>query len=197
MDLFPMARKKGLYNSFVSNGYMSLEALVVLKEIGLEALKIDIKGGPDAYKKHCKANETVIWRNAKAAKEMGMHVEMVNLVIPTVNVNTLKDLIDKHLKFVGPDTPLHFTRYHPDYEFNAPGPEVKVLEDAIKMARDAGIRFVYIGTVKGHKAEDTICPECGIVLIKRTSYSVSFSNIKNGKCPSCSADIPITGEVIV
>jgi pyruvate formate lyase activating enzyme len=197
LDIFPMAREKDLYNTYVSNGYMTPEALKMLKDAGLDGLKIDVKGGPEAYKKFCKAKEKVVWRNAKSAKEMGIHVEIVNLVIPTVNVDTVDDLIAKHLEFVGQDTPLHFTRYHPDFEFNAARPKVEVLEKAIEKARDAGVRFVYIGNVQGHKAEDTVCPECGIVLIKRSGYSVKFSNISKGKCPSCGSEIPITGEIIV
>lgn len=193
-DLFPLARKRGLYNSFVSNGYMTIEALEKLNEAGLDAIKIDVKGGAEAYKRYCKADESVIWRSARAAKDMGMHVEIVNLVIPTVNVNTLEELIQKHLELLGPDTPLHFTRYHPDHEFHEPGPEVRTLEEAVQMAKDAGIRFPYVGNLSGHRAENTWCPECDSLLIERGGHSVSSYNIKDGKCPECGEKIPVTGQ---
>jgi len=194
LDVFPMARKEGLYNTYVSNGYMTLEALEMLKDAGLDGLKIDVKGGPETYSKYCKADEAVIWRNAKAAKGMGIHVEMVNLVIPTVNVDNLRDLISKHLEFVGPDTPLHFTRYHPDYEFNAPGPDVKVLERAVEEARKAGINYPYIGNVRGHRYENTWCPYCGTELIERDGLKVVSISIDDGECPECRASRPIVGK---
>jgi len=194
LDLFPRARKAGLYNSYVSNGYMTLEALGMLAKAGLDGLKIDIKGGPEAYKKYCKAKEEFVWRNAKAAKGLGIHVEMVNLIIPTVNVDDIQEVVRKHLEFVGKDTPLHFTRYHPEYEFYEPGPDIKVLEKAVHTARDAGIRFVYVGNVRGHRNENTICPECGEVLIVRDGPSVSSYNVKDGKCPKCGSLIPIVGK---
>lgn len=194
LDVFPLARAKGLYNSFVSNGYMTIKALEMLRDAGLDAIKIDVKGGAEAYRKYCKADETVIWRNAKAAKDMGLHVEIVNLVIPTVNEDTLKEIVLKHLEFVGPDTPLHFTRYHPDYEFDEPGPEVKVLEEAVDTAREMGVRFAYIGNVRGHEYENTYCPKCGAKVIVRSGYSVVSNEAYGGRCPRCDEPLAMVGD---
>jgi pyruvate formate lyase activating enzyme len=114
-----------------------------------------------------------------------------------VNVDTLEELISKHMECVGPDTPLHFTRYHPDYEFSAPGPEVKVLERAVKMARDAGVRFPYIGNVRGHDLENTKCPKCGHLLIARNGHVVTNVDINAGRCPKCDTSIPIVGDYLI
>jgi pyruvate formate lyase activating enzyme len=196
LDLFPRARKAGLYNSYVSNGYMTLDALGMLAKAGLDGLKIDIKGGPEVYKKYCKAKEEVVWRNAKAAKGLGIHVEMVNLIIPTVNVDDIQEVVRKHLEFVGKDTPLHFTRYHPEYEFYEPGPDIKMLENAVLTALDAGIRFVYVGNVRGDRNENTNCPDCDEILVVRDGTSITSYKIENGKCPKCGTMIPIVGKYI-
>lgn len=116
LDAFPLAKDKGLYNCFVSNGYMTPEALRMLKEAEMDAIKIDVKGNSEVYKKYCAADSEVVWRNIKEAKRLGMHVEVVNLVITGVNDNEacLKEIILR-CREIDPNMPLHFTRYHPVY----------------------------------------------------------------------------------
>ncbi|RLG60614.1 AmmeMemoRadiSam system radical SAM enzyme [Candidatus Geothermarchaeota archaeon] len=200
LDLFPMARERGFYCCYVSNGYMSLEALEALVESGLTGLKIDIKGGKDDYLRYCQDIDVEIpWRNAKVAKSMGIHVEIVNLIVTGVNDNesVIREIIDRHLKDLGPEVPIHFTRYYPAYRFKNPPTKLEVLEKAYKLAKKEGVLYPYIGNVPGHPYENTYCPNCGELLIKRFSYRVIKFNIsRENRCPRCGFEINLTGHYI-
>lgn len=192
LDLFPISRKHGLYNCFVSNGYMTLEALRMLKYKGLDAIKIDVKGNADVYKNCCSADSEVVWRNVREAKHLGMHVEIVNLIIN--GLNDTDDCLDEIIQRCGeidPNMPLHFTRYFPAYQFSSPATDIDVLEKACSMGKEAGIKFVYIGNVPGHNHENTYCPSCGEVLIERSNYRVVTFRLKGKRCPTCGESIPI------
>ncbi|MEM3712414.1 MAG: AmmeMemoRadiSam system radical SAM enzyme [Thermoproteota archaeon] len=195
LDLFPIAKSQGLYNTYVSNGYMTIQALEALAEAGLDAIKFDVKGDEEVYEKYCGGVKAeIVWRNARKARELGLHVEIVNLVIPRLNDDDecLKQSIEKHLKELGPDVPIHFTRYHPEYKFNAPSTPVKTLERARELAWSMGVLFPYIGNVPGHKYENTWCPQCGELLIKRFGFMVVSNRITNSNtCPKCGFKIPV------
>lgn len=200
LDVFPMAKRLGLYNNYVSNGYMTLEALRMLIEAGMDAIKFDVKGDADAVRLFCNADVEIVWRNASEARRLGAHVEVVNLVIPDVNDDEacLSEIVERHLKTLGPEVPLHFTRYYPAYKFDKPPTPVKVLEKACEMARRMGAYYVYIGNVPGHKYENTYCPSCGEVLIKRYGLSVIQIRLREDlKCPNCEREIPIVGKAVV
>ncbi len=201
VDAFSIGKRMGIkYCCYVSNGYMTLEALKALHEAGLDGLKMDVKGNCATYRQYCGgADVEKVWRNAKEAKRMGIHVEIVNLVVTGVNddENTLKWVIKKHLENVGPETPLHFTRYFPAYKFHNPPTKIETLEKAYEMAKKAGVLYPYIGNVAGHKYENTYCPNCGEVLIKRYGYSVlKYAVADDKKCPRCRTEIPVTGEYL-
>jgi len=199
LDVFKLAKDRGLYNTYVSNGYMTLEALKMLKEAGLDGLKIDVKGGKEAYQRFNMADVDVVWRNAREAKRMGIHVEIVYLVVTkaTDDEEVIRDTIERHLKELGPDTPIHFTRYYPAYEYHEPPTPVSKLEWAYETAKKLGVNFPYIGNVPGHKYENTYCPECGELLIKRYGMMVLRYRMKNdNKCPRCGKEIPIAGRYV-
>ncbi len=195
--LFKMGQEKGLYCCFVSNGYMTLEALTLLKEAGMDGLKIDLKGNAETYRKYCGgADVEKVWRNVREAKKLGLHVEVVNLVVTGVNDNEacLKWVIERHLREAGAETPLHFTRYYPAYKFRNPPTKVKTLEKAYEMARKDGVLYPYLGNIRGHRFENTYCPKCGEQLIQRFGYTITKYKITSAKrCPKCSQPIPITG----
>lgn len=197
LDVFKLARARGLYNTFVTNGYMTLEALRMLCDAGLDALCIDVKGDAEAVRKYCGGDVEVVWRNVREAKKLGMHVEVVNLVIPGVNnrEEQLRELARRHLREAGEETPLHFTAYYPAYKFDAPPTPFATLERAHDIAVSEGIKFVYLGNVPRHRYENTYCPKCGELLIERFGLELSRVNLRNGKCPECRADIPIAGKI--
>jgi pyruvate formate lyase activating enzyme len=201
IPLFKLGKEKGIkYCCYVSNGYMTLAVLKALYEAGIDGLKIDIKGKDETYEKYCgKVDVERIWRNAREAKKLGLHVEIVNLVVRDVNDDeeTLKWVIEKHLKEVGAEAPLHFTLYFPAYKFDNPPTKVETLEKAYEMAKKAGVLYPYIGNVSGHKYESTYCPNCGEKLIQRYGvYIRQYRVTKEKKCPKCATSIPIIGEPV-
>jgi pyruvate formate lyase activating enzyme len=172
---------------------MTLEALRMLHEAGLDAINIDVKGDAEAVKKYCGADVELIWRNVREAKRMGMHVEVVNLIIPGVNDSEeqLRALARRHLQEAGAETPLHFTAYYPAYQFTAPPTPVRTLERAREIALSEGVQFVYLGNVPGHPGENTYCPDCNQLLIKRFGFEVLEFNLKGDACPRCGRRIPL------
>ncbi|NOZ76666.1 MAG: AmmeMemoRadiSam system radical SAM enzyme, partial [Euryarchaeota archaeon] len=114
-----------------------------------------------------------------------------NLVITGVNDDRecLDWIIERHLEEVGPETPLHFTRYHPAYRFTEPTTKVETLELAYEMAREAGVLYPYIGNVPGHRYENTYCAGCGRVLIERMGFTVLRNHIRDKTCPHCGEGI--------
>ncbi len=199
-DAFSQAKGCGLYCCYVSNGYMTLEAIDLLARSGLDGLKIDVKGDEHAYREFCGAVDANIpWRNAEAAKKKGIHVEIVNLIVPSVNDSdsTILSVIDRHLKHVGPETPIHFTRYMPAYKFHAPATEIQRLEHARETARKAGVKYPYIGNVRGHRYENTFCHECGEQVITRDGWTIrTYELSREKKCPKCATRIPIAGMYV-
>lgn len=200
LSAFKLGHEYGLYCCYVSNGYMTTEALKLLKEAGMDGLKIDVKGDKETYKQYCGgADVEKVWKRAREAKKLGVHVEIVNLIVTAVNDDEecLQWIIKKHLKTVGPETPLHFTRYYPAYKFHNPPTKVEVLEKAYNMAKEAGVLYPYLGNVYGHKYENTYCPNCGEKLIQRRGYTiVQYKITKDTKCPKCRKSILIRGKHI-
>lgn len=200
LDLFQLAHKNGLYNTYVSNGYMTVKTLRMLKNVGMDAIKFDLKGNKEAVWKHCVADADVVWRNIHEAKRLGLHVEVVNLVIPSVNDGDgcLKEVAQRALREAGSETPLHFTRFYPSYRMtDLPPTPVYTLERAHGLAKKEGMEYVYVGNVPGHRWENTYCPNCGELLVKRYVFSIVNYNVTSDKkCPSCGMRIPIVGRYI-
>jgi len=198
INLFKLGRDKALYSCYVSNGYMTLEALKLLWDAGMDGLKIDVKGDAETYRRFCGGVDVEkIWRNIREATRMGFHVEIVNLVVTGVNESeeSLRWLIERHLKQAGPEIPLHFTRYFPSYKFDNPATKIETLEKAYRLAKRLGVLYPYIGNVPGHKYENTYCPNCGNTLIKRYGYRIiRYSITEKKRCPKCGFPIPIRGR---
>lgn len=169
----------------------------MLHDAGLDALCIDVKGDAAAVRKYCGLDVEVVWRNVREAKRLGIHVEVVNLVIPGVNdrEEQLRELARRHLREAGRETPLHFSAYYPAYKFGAPPTPVTTLERAHDIAVSEGLEFVYLGNVPGHSYENTYCPGCGELLIERYGLELSGAKLRDGKCPKCGQEIPVVGRI--
>ena len=170
----------------------------MLANSGMDGLKIDVKGDAETYERYCGGLDVeIVWRNVAEAKKMGLHVEIVNLVITNINDDEqcLRWVIERHLEEVGPETPLHFTRYYPAFKISNPPTKIETLEKAYEMAKKAGILYPYLGNVTGHRGENTYCPDCGELLIRRFSFSVVNYQLDEGKkCPRCGRIIAIAGK---
>ena len=201
LDIFALAKNQGYYNTYVTNGYMTGQALEVLVAHGLNAMNIDIKGEAEAVRRFCTADVNVVWRNAVWAKGHGVWIELTTLVIPGVNdsVQGLSRIARRIKRELGNDIPWHLTGYYPAYKFRSdcyfPATPLHALETARDIGIAEGLRFVYIGNVPGHPYENTHCPSCQQFLIERYGFTITRYNISPDKrCPYCGAEIPIIGE---
>lgn len=193
-DSAMLAKKAGLKTVYVTNGYITQEALRRIAPY-LDAYRVDIKSfSEDFYRKICGARLAPVIESTKLAKELGMHVETVTLIIPGKNDSPgeITQIVQWVHDNVGIDTPMHFTRFHPMYKMDGLHPtSLDTLEMAHDIAKKAGMRFVYIGNVGGHKYENTYCPKCNALLIDRLGFRVGAVKIRDGKCPECGETIPI------
>ncbi len=190
LDAFEISKRKGLHNTIVSNGYMIPKALKLLAE-WLDGMNVDVKGNEEVYKKFCGGKAKYVWKTVETAKKLGVHVEVVNLLVNGVNdgEEDVRWVVENHLKFAGEEVPLHFTRYFPAYVFREPPTPVERIERAVEIAKKEGVEFVYVGNVPGHRYENTYCPDCGRLLIRRHSYRVLENRIESGKCYNCGRKI--------
>jgi len=193
LDVFRLARQRGLYNTYVTNGYMTSEALELLVEAGLDAMNVDIKGDAAAVKKHCGTDVEKVWRNCREGKKAGVHIEVTTLVIPTVNDDegVLRGIARRIRQELGVDTTWHCSGYYPAYKFSAPPTPLQTLERAHDIGREEGLDFVYLGNVLGHPYENTYCPGCGELLIRRWGLSVAQNRFEDNKCPGCGRAVPV------
>jgi len=203
LDIFDLARDRGYYNTYVTNGYMTEPALEMLVAHGLNAANIDIKGEAEAVKRFCTADVNVVWRNAALAKGRGVWVELTTLIIPSINdaETGLSRIAQRIKRELGVDTPWHVTGYYPAYKFRnelyIPPTPVSTLEKTRAIGKAEGLNYVYVGNVPGHRYENTYCPKCNQPLIKRYGFSVTEYSVGSDKrCPYCGEDIPIIGPQV-
>ncbi len=188
------ARKEGLGTVYVTNGYMTADALRELSPV-LSAFRVDIKAFRDEFYRHvCGARLEPVLESAVTARELGMHIETVTLLIPGQNDSPEEtgDLIRWVIENLGPDTPMHFTRFHPDYKAREiPATPVATLERVYQQAKDLGLRFPFTGNVPGHHGEHTWCPACGALLIERRGYSTNIRGLDGKTCRSCGEQVAL------
>jgi pyruvate formate lyase activating enzyme len=189
-DTARLAAGAGLKNVFVTNGYITPEALKTLKPY-LHAANIDLKGFRDEfYKKVCGARLQPVLDAIRLYKEYGIWIEITTLVIPGHNDSEeeLKQIAG-FIKSVGEDIPWHVSRYHPTYKLiDQPVTPANTLARAKQIGLDAGLRYVYEGNIPG-EGEDTFCPACKKSLVKRIGFSVLENRVKEGKCGYCGTKV--------
>jgi pyruvate formate lyase activating enzyme len=187
------ARQKGVLNIYHSNGYIEQDALGELAPF-LDGANIDLKGFSDAfYREITGGSLEPVLASLKTLKRTGVWLEITNLVIPTKNDSdaSIRDLCSWVKDELGKETPVHFSRFYPQYKLqNLPPTAVSTLRRAAGIARSAGLDYVYIGNVPGVSEENTYCPQCSRMLVGRTGYRVHTFEIENGRCKSCGTEIP-------
>jgi pyruvate formate lyase activating enzyme len=194
LDVAEAGRARGMRSVLVSCGLMREAPLADMCR-SLSAIKIDLKGfSEEFYRTVCGAELAPVLRSIAQVAKSGTHLEIVNLVVPTLNDNdkALQGLSAWVVRELGPDVPVHFTRFHPDYQLlNLPPTPIATLERAREIARAAGIRYAYVGNVPGHPGNHTYCPACGKAVVRRDNFFVGEMNIVKGRCKFCQR--PIAG----
>jgi pyruvate formate lyase activating enzyme len=192
LDTARMARRAGLRNVVISAGYVNPEPLRELCQ-AVDAIKIDLKGFNEGfYREVCGGTLQPVLEAIRTIHNTGVHLELVNLVVPSLNDDPteLRALSDWVLETLGPDVPLHFSRFHPQYQLlTLPPTPVETLETARQTALDAGLHYVYLGNVPGHEGENTYCPHCGRLIIQRAGMAMVDMNVVEGRCSYCQTAI--------
>ncbi len=190
-DIARLAEPAGLKNIFVTNGYMTEEALRAIHP-HLHGANVDLKAfREEFYQKRCGARLEGVLRSLKVMKELGVWVEITTLLIPGLNdqEGELKELA-RFIASLGIETPWHISRFHPMYKMLDRSPtSIRALEKARKIGLEAGLRYVYTGNVPGDEGENTICYKCGKLLVNRFGFQIRKYQIQEKKCPGCGAAI--------
>ncbi len=193
-DIARAAKKQGVRCVLISCGFMNEAPLEEMCDV-LDAIKIDLKGFSESfYEDVCGAKLKPVLRSIKKVHERGVHLEIVNLVVPTLNDSEkmLVELCKWVAGEIGPDAPLHFTRFHPDYQMpNLPPTPLSTLERAYAIAKENGIRYPYVGNYPRHPGNNTYCPKCGKAVIERVGFFIVAKHMENGRCAFCKE--PLSG----
>jgi len=190
-DISKLAKKEGIANTFVTNGYIGEDPL---KEIApyLDAANIDLKAFTDKfYKEICGARLQPVLDSIRLHHELNIWIEVTTLLIP--GHNDSREELEKIAGFIAsidPGIPWHVTRFYPTYRLkDQPATSIEKLRLAREIGIKAGLKYVYEGNVPGEEKEDTFCPACGDLLIKRSGFMVVKNHISNGRCPKCETRI--------
>ena len=192
-DAARSANKAGIKPTVVSNGFIKPEPLREVLPL-LSAVKVDLKAfTDDFYQQQVRGRLQPVLDTLQIIREAGVWLEIVVLLVPTLNdgANEIKRLSRWVRTNLGADVPVHFTRFHPTYRLtDLPPTPVATLERAWRIGREAGLDYVYLGNVPGHPGENTVCPGCGEIVIRRIGFQVVKNSLVDGACASCERTIP-------
>ncbi len=192
LEMAKIAKKKGLLNVTITNGYINPEPLKELYKY-IDAANVDLKGFTEEYYKEiCGARLKPVLDTIVGIKKMGAWLEVTNLIVPTKNddMNKIREMCQWIKENVGEGTPLHFSRFFPMYKLSNLSPTpVETLKKAYETARDVGMKHVYMGNLWAEGEENTLCPKCGEVLVKRVGFGIMENKIKDNRCLKCKEKI--------
>ncbi len=201
-DIGVLARKAGLINIFVSNGYDTPETVHEMGKF-LDCVTVDFKGSgeTDFVRKYINIpNADPIYETILGMRDTKkIHIEITDLIVPQVgdSLDAARHLSKWVVDNLGPDVPIHFLRFHPDYKMmEFPWTPVETLEKHCAVAKEAGLKYVYVGNVPGHRLENTYCPGCGAIAVKRYGFDITGWYLdKDNKCKKCGTKIAIVGRL--
>jgi len=193
-DIARLAHDADLANVYVTNGYMTEEMLETFYPY-LDAANVDLKAFRDeTYRKYVGARLQPVLDSLRRMRQLGIWLEVTTLVIPGVNDEEaeLRDAAQFVAQELGTDTPWHISRFFPAYKMmDTPPTPVETLRRAREIGLTGGLRYVYVGNVPDEGSQDTTCPACGRLLIRRHGFSIVANHIRDGRCPDCGT--PIAG----
>lgn len=191
-DTAKLAKDAGIRNTLVTAGYINKEPWKKLLQY-VDAARIDLKAiSDDFYREVCSATLKPVLDSLILTKASGAHLEVINLVIPTLNdkpeqIRTLVQWVKGNL---GSDTPLHFSQFYPQYKMRyLPPTSAETLDTARQIAISEGMQYVYIGNIASKEGQNTYCPGCKKMLIERSGFTVLQYRLKEGCCPDCGEKI--------
>ncbi|NCN64552.1 MAG: AmmeMemoRadiSam system radical SAM enzyme [Candidatus Altiarchaeum hamiconexum] len=191
-DTAKIAKKQGIYNNFVSNGYMSGQTINLMSGL-IDAINVDIKAWTEKiYWENFGASLEKLLKTTKLLKKTGIWIEITTLLIPSLNDSEeqIKGVIDFVQDEIGKETPLHFSLFYPHYKLmHIPSTPIETARKAREMALESGLRYVYTGNYPGDEGENTYCYNCKNLLIKRCGFMVEKNLIEKGRCPHCGVKI--------
>ncbi|MDO9566109.1 MAG: AmmeMemoRadiSam system radical SAM enzyme [Candidatus Desulfaltia sp.] len=193
IDIARIAREEGIYNLWISNGYINQKPLLELCKV-LDAANVNLKSYSDAiYRKLNGGRLEPVLNTFKTLHEQRVHFEMTNLVVPGYvdDTDMAKRMCEWILNNLGPDYPLHFLRFFPRYKLDRLSPTpISTLIRFRELAMNEGIRYVYVGNVPGHEGNNTYCHDCGKLLVERKGYLIPVYNLVGNRCKFCKSVIP-------
>ncbi len=190
-DTARLAKEAGLANVFVTNGFMTKEALETIADY-LDACNVDLKSfNNEFYKTECQGRLKPVLNSIRTMKDLGIWVEVTTLIIPDKNDSDEEfQRIAGFISGVSPDLPWHISRFQPGYQYKDAYPTpAETLRKAYHKGKEAGLHFVYIGNLPGEE-KDTVCPSCQHTLIRRSGFSAFKNRVSDSRCPECGATIP-------
>ncbi len=196
LDCAGLARERGLRNVFVTNGYQTPEAVEGMAGL-IDAANVDLKAFTDEfYRDMCRAHLQPVVDAISNMHQAGIHVEVTTLVVPGQNDDDEQlGGIAEFIAGVSPDIPWHISRFHPDYrETGIPPTPMATMERAAEYGREAGLNYVYMGNVLTAEGQNTRCPDCGRVLVRRTGFARAGMDLSESRCPKCGREVPIVLE---
>ncbi|MCM8802940.1 MAG: radical SAM protein, partial [Candidatus Omnitrophica bacterium] len=196
-DICKIAKTEGLYNNFVTNGYMSKEFLKDISEF-LDAANVDLKGNEEFYQRLPQANQKYVVENIELMKKLNIWVEVTTLLIPEYNDkdDQIRDIARK-IKNIDKTIPWHISRFFPHYKMSDHyTTEIEKVRRAREIGYEEGLLYVYTGNIVGDEGENTYCPYCKKLLIERYGYRIIKNEIKDNKCGFCGEKIDGIFKVI-
>jgi len=192
-DTAKIAHTKGLKNNFVTNGYMTVEALDMIAPY-LDGANVDLKSfSEEFYKTVCGAKLKPVLQSIQKMKDLGIWVEVTTLIIPTLNDSEEEWRgIARFIHSISPEIPWHVSAFYPTYKLlDKPRTSPETIRQARKIGLEEGLRYVYTGNIPGEEGENTACYHCNNALIRRWGYQIAENSVTKGKCPHCGT--PIAG----
>ncbi len=191
-DTSVLAKQKGIKNIMVTAGFINPKPMRKLAKV-IDAANVDLKGfTEDYYRNICHGALKPVLKTLEICVEENVILEITNLIVTTLNddMKIIKKMVKWIKKNLGPQIPIHFSRFSPMYKLkNLPPTPVQTLIDAGKTAMDEGMHYVYIGNIYVKDGETTFCPKCGKKLIERYGYTIMTNNMKSNNCPYCKEKI--------